>query len=148
MFPNASNFYFIVSICCRCFRIAFLSFNSNFSNDKQGPLRTPPTRKCAGIKTVRLFGSSALGYKHPKSCKILPKFLPTLHFLQESYKFVQESQILQICYNVENFVQDSDNISTKIAFFRKKFSQKMRCVILTENLLKTVTFVQFCVFSE
>ena len=31
-----------------------------------------------------------LGYKNHKSCKILPKFSSALHFLQESYKFVQE----------------------------------------------------------
>ena len=60
---------------------------------------------------------SALGYKNHKSCKILPKFSSALHFLQESYKFVQESQILQICYNVEHFLQDSDNIFAKNAFF-------------------------------
>ena len=53
--------------------------------------------------------------------------MPTLHFLQNSYKFVQEPQILQICYNVEHFLQDSDNIFAKIAFFRNKFLQKMRC---------------------
>ena len=60
---------------------------------------------------------SALGYRNHKSCKIQPKFLPNLLFLQESYKFVQEPQILQICYNVEHFLQDSDNIFAKIAFF-------------------------------
>ena len=60
---------------------------------------------------------STLGYKNLKSCKILPKFSLTLHFLQESYKFVQESQISQICYNVEHFLQDSDNIFAKNAFF-------------------------------
>ena len=61
---------------------------------------------------------TALGYKNHKSCKILPKFSSALHFLQESYKFVQESQILQICYNVEHFLQDSDNIfAKKNAFF-------------------------------
>ena len=58
-----------------------------------------------------------LGYKNHKSCKILLKFSSTLHFLQESYKFVQESQTLQICYNVEHFLQDSDNIFAKNAFF-------------------------------
>ena len=59
----------------------------------------------------------SLGYKNHKSCKILPKFLSALYFLQESYKFVQESQILQICYNVEHFLQDSDNIFALNAFF-------------------------------
>ena len=34
--------------------------------------------------------SPPLGYKNHKSCKILPKFSSALHFLQESYKFVQE----------------------------------------------------------
>ena len=43
--------------------------------------------------------------------------MSTLHFLQESYKFVQELQILQICYNVEHFLQDSDNVFAKNAFF-------------------------------
>ena len=51
---------------------------------------------------------TTLGYKNHKSCKIFPKFSPTLHFLQESDKFVQESQNLQICYDVEHFLQDSD----------------------------------------
>ena len=61
-----------------------------------------------------------------KSCKILPKFSSTVYFLQKSYKFVQESQIFQICYNVEHFVQRSDNIfAKKCIFFREKFSQKM-----------------------
>ena len=59
----------------------------------------------------------SLGYKNHKPCKILPKFSSALHFLQESYKFVQESQILQICYNVEHFLQDSDNIFAKNGFF-------------------------------
>ena len=59
----------------------------------------------------------ALGYKNHKSCKILPKFSSTSYFLQESYKFEQESQTLQICYNVEHFLQDSDNTFAKNAFF-------------------------------
>ena len=63
------------------------------------------------------FHLNSLGYKNHKSCKILPKFSSALHFLQESYKFVQESHILQICYNVEHFLQDSDNIFAKNAFF-------------------------------
>ena len=33
-----------------------------------------------------------------------------MHFLQESYKFVQESQILKVCHNVEHFLQESDYI--------------------------------------
>ena len=44
-----------------------------------------------------------------------------MHFLQESHKFVQESQIPQNCYNVEHFLQKSDNILTKLAYIRKKF---------------------------
>ena len=75
---------------------------------------------------------TAPGYKNHKSCKILPKFLPTLHFLKDSHKFAQEPQILQIYYyNVEHFLQVSDNIFAKIAFFCDKFYQKMRCVIST-----------------
>ena len=76
---------------------------------------------------------NTLGYRNHKSCKIQPKFLPTLLFLQESYKFVQEPQILQICYNVEHFLQDSDNIFAKIAFFRNKFLQKIQSDISTKN---------------
>ena len=33
-----------------------------------------------------------------------------MHFLQESYEFVRKTQILQICYSVEHFLQESDNI--------------------------------------
>ena len=71
---------------------------------------------CNFFKITSLF-VTALGYKNHKSCKILPKFSSALHFSQELYKFVQESQILQICYNVEHFLQDSDNIFAKNAFF-------------------------------
>ena len=79
------------------------------------------------LMSINLCGDTVLplGYKNHKSCKILPKFSSTLHFLQESYKFVQESKTLQICYNVEHFLQDSDNIFAKNAFFGKKFFQKM-----------------------
>ena len=38
-----------------------------------------------------------LVFGNHKFCKILPKFLPMVHFLQESHKFVQKSQFLQIC---------------------------------------------------
>ena len=65
-----------------------------------------------------------LGYRNHKSCKILPKFLQTLHFLQESYKFVQESQILRICYSVEHFLQHFDNISAKLHFCVKNSYKK------------------------
>ena len=47
-----------------------------------------------------------------------------MHFLQESYKFVQESQTLQICYNVEHFLEDSDNISAKNAFLVRNSYKK------------------------
>ena len=81
--------------------------------------------------------------------QILPNSSEILaNFLQESYKFVQESQILQSCYNVEHFLQDSDNILAKIAFLRQKFLQRLQCVISTKNSFKLVTFVQFCVFFE
>ena len=55
------------------------------------------------------------------------KFSSSLHFLQESYKFVHESQTLQICYNVEHFLQDSDNIFAKKCIFWKE--------ILTKNVM-------------
>ena len=72
---------------------------------------------------------STLGYKNHQSCKILPKFSSTLHFLQESNKFVQESQTLQICYNVEHFLQDSDNVFAKNAIFLVRNSHK-KCDVL------------------
>ena len=56
--------------------------------------------------------------------------MPTLLFLQEPYKFVQEPQILQICYNVEHFLQDSDN---SFAIILNKFLQKIQCDISTKN---------------
>ena len=43
-----------------------------------------------------------------------------MHCLQESYKFVHESQILQVCYNVEHFLQKSDNILTLVKKSYKK----------------------------
>ena len=54
----------------------------------------------------------------------LAKFSSTLHLLQESYKFVQESQTLQTCYNVEHFLQDSNNIFAKNTFFLVRSSYK------------------------
>ena len=58
--------------------------------------------------------------------KIRPKFLSIIrHFL----KFVEDSQVLQVCCNVAHFLQNSDNIFTGFELFGKKFSQKMRCVI-------------------
>ena len=50
-----------------------------------------------------------------------------MHFLQESYEFVQKSQSLQVCYSVEHFSQESDNIFAKFESNCKKFLQKMRC---------------------
>ena len=47
-----------------------------------------------------------------------------MHFSQESYPFVQESQILQVWYNVEHFLQESDNVFAKFASICKKFLQK------------------------
>ena len=54
--------------------------------------------------------------------------MSTLHFLQESYKFVQESQILQVCYNVDHFLQDSDDIFAKMHFFAR--SSYKKCDVL------------------
>ena len=64
--------------------------------------------------------------------QILSKFLSTLHFLQESYKFVQESQILQICYNVDHFLQDSDNIFCKKWIFFARNPYK-KCDVLIQE---------------
>ena len=50
-----------------------------------------------------------------------------MDFVQVFSNFVQESSILQACYNVELFLQDSDNIFAKLASIREKFLQKMRC---------------------
>ena len=69
---------------------------------------------------------TALGYKNHKSCKILPKFLPTLHFLQESYKFVRESQFLQDWYIALYFLQDFCKNFAKFAYFIQKFLQNLR----------------------
>ena len=49
-----------------------------------------------------------------------------MHFLQESYKLVQESRILQKCYNVEHFLQDSDNSFAKTHFLQE---------VLTKNVM-------------
>ena len=48
-----------------------------------------------------------------------------MHFLQESYEFVQKSQIFHVCYSVEHFSQESDNIFAKFASIYKKLLQKM-----------------------
>ena len=47
-----------------------------------------------------------------------------MHFLQEFYKFVHKSPILQICYNVEHFLEDSVEIYKKCdVLFRPKFQK-------------------------
>ena len=70
-----------------------------------------------GLGTVGFYSikNSSLVLQNHKFCKFWPKFLPIIHFLQDSYKFVQESRILQKCYNVEHFLQESDNIFAKFA---------------------------------
>ena len=68
-----------------------------------------------------------------------------MHFLQESRKFVQESQTLQVCYNVEYFLQEYDNIFATFASICKKFLQKMRCVIPTKNSFK-ISWTHFVSF--
>ena len=58
---------------------------------------------------------------------------------------VQESQIFQVCYNVEYFLQESDNIFAKFAFICKKlcyFDQK-----LVQDFLDT-DFVSFLKTSK
>ena len=85
---------------------------------------------------------ATLGYKNHKSCKILPKFSSGLHFLQEPYKFVQESQILQICYNVEHFLQDSDNIFCKKCIFLVRNSYKNCDVLIRPKLQKSSNYQQ------
>ena len=85
---------------------------------------------------------TSLGYKNHKSCKILPKFSSALHFLQESYKFVQESQILQICYNVEHFLHDSDNIFCKKCIFLVRNSYKKCDLLIRPKLQKSSNYQQ------
>ena len=82
-------------------------------------------RSCQGSQDAsKMVSLGSLGYKDHKSREILPKFSPTLHFLQEFHTFMQESQILQSCYNVEHFLQDSDNISAKIPFCVRSLYKK------------------------
>ena len=83
-----------------------------------------------------------LGYKNHKSCKILPKFSSSLHVLQESDKFVQESQTLQICYNVEHFLQDSDIIFCKKMHFLVRNSYKKCDVSFRPKFQKTSNYQQ------
>ena len=68
--------------------------------------------------------SYTLVFQNHNFCKIRPNFSPIMHFLQESYEFVQKSQILQVCYSVEHFLQESDNIFAKFVSICKKFLQK------------------------
>ena len=80
-----------------------------------------------------------LGYKNHKSCKILPNILPTLHFLQESYKFVRKSQFLQDWYIAQYFLQNSCKNFAKFAYFIQKFLQNLRfsfLIILIKNSFK------------
>ena len=88
------------------------------------------------------FPLAFLGYKNHKSCKIHPKFLSTLHFLQESHKSVQESQSLQICYNVDHFLQDFDNIFAKNAFFFVGNSYKKFDVLYRPKFKKPSNYQQ------
>ena len=106
-----------------------------------------PEEAPTGIKPVE--NDTTLIFQNHKFCKIRPKFLPIMHFLQEFYKFVQESQILQVCqvcYNAERFLQEADNIFAKFASICKKFLQKY-------DVISTKKFVQdfldpFCVLFE
>ena len=66
-----------------------------------------------------------------------------MHFLQESYNLLQESQILQICYNFEHLLQILDNILIKFACIRKKILQKAMCYFDQKFIklpAKTATF--------
>ena len=90
------------------------------------------------MEKVENFGKKV--FQNHKSCKIRPKFLPIMHFLQESYEFVRKSQILQVCYSVEHFLQESDNIFAKFVSICKQFLQKLRCVISTKNSFKIFFF--------
>ena len=47
-----------------------------------------------------------------------------MHFLQESYEFVQKPQIFLVCYSLEHFLQESDNTFAKFASICKKFVTK------------------------
>ena len=57
---------------------------------------------------------NTLCYKNHKPCKILPKFSPNLHFLQESYTFF--ATLLQ-SRRFLIFLQDSNNLFAENAFF-------------------------------
>ena len=51
-----------------------------------------------------------------------------MHCLQESYEFVQKSQILQVCYSVEHFLQESADLErifgrNNTSLFCKNFLQ-------------------------
>ena len=92
-------------------------------------------RSLVGTRMISL-NAISLVFQNHKFCKIRPNFLPIMHFLQESYEFVRKTQILQICYSVEHFLQESDNIFAKFASICKKFLQKMRCVTSTKNSFK------------
>ena len=114
-------------------------------NKKMWMKRNKTITKCVLITLAKKLQSFtlttklSLGYKNHKSCKILPKFLPTLHFLQESYKFVRESQFLQDWYIALYFLQDSCKKFAKFAYFIQKFLQNLRfsfLIISTKNSFK------------
>ena len=70
-----------------------------------------------------------------------------MHFLQESYEFVQKSQILQVCYSVEHFLQESNNIFAKFASICKKFLQKNAMCYFDQKFVQDF-LDPFCVFFE
>ena len=84
-----------------------------------------------------------LVFQNHKFRKIRPEFLSIMHILQESYEFVQKSQILQVCYSVEHFLQESDNIFAKFVSICKIFLKK--CDVLFRPKIRSRTF---CVFFE
>ena len=104
-----------------------------------------PSKVLCPSRDLLVFPTSLVFQNH-KFCKIRPKFLPIMPFLQESYEIVQKSQILQVCHSVEqDFLQESDNIFVKFVSICKKFLQKMRCVTSTKNSSKVfwTHFVSF-----
>ena len=94
------------------------------------------------------FSMKSLGYKNHKSCKILPKFLPTLHFLQESYKFVRKSQFLQDWYIAQYFLQNSCKNFAKFAYFIQKFLQNLRFSFLIISILGNCNISAFSCFLQ
>ena len=58
-----------------------------------------------------------------------------MHFLQESYEFVRKTQILQVCYSVEHFLQDSDNILQNLHLFVRNSYKK--CDVLLRPKIRS-----------